>query len=158
VSGGALNLSGNGRLSSGAIATVSSGTLSTGGNETITRLNATGGTVNLTDTLTVTGTNGNASTVASSATLTGGTLSVQGTLAYQSTNNSTSRSGGKWARAGCTRRHSSRGVRLVLLDLNAEALAKAKQELGPRTLALRVDGTDPAAVRKTIDQAAEEAS
>jgi 3-oxoacyl-[acyl-carrier protein] reductase len=54
------------------------------------------------------------------------------------------------------RRLSSRGVRLVLLDLNAEALAKAKQELGPRTLALRVDVTDPAAVRKTIAQAASE--
>ena len=54
------------------------------------------------------------------------------------------------------RRLSSRGVRLVLLDLNADALAKARQELGPRTLALRVDVTDPTAVRKTIDQAAAE--
>jgi len=54
------------------------------------------------------------------------------------------------------RRLSSRGVRLVLLDLNPDALAKAKQELGPRTLALRVDVTDPATVRKTVDQAAAE--
>lgn len=52
------------------------------------------------------------------------------------------------------RRLSSRGVRLVLLDLNPDALAKAKQELGPRTLALRLDVTDPATVRKTVDQAA----
>ncbi len=54
------------------------------------------------------------------------------------------------------RRLSSREVRLVLLDLNPDALAKAKQELGPRTLALRVDVTDPATVRKTVDQAAAE--
>ena len=54
------------------------------------------------------------------------------------------------------RRLSLRGIRLVLLDLNDDALAKAKQELGPRTLALRVDVTDPSAMRKTIDQAAAE--
>jgi len=51
-------------------------------------------------------------------------------------------------------RLSTKGVRLVLLDFNTEALDKAKAELGPSTITACVDVTDHAAVRKAIDTAA----
>jgi fibronectin-binding autotransporter adhesin len=106
VGGGTLNFGSAGRLAVGATVNVTSGTLSTGGNETITRLNATGGTVNLTgDTLTVTGTGANQSSIGSSATATGGTINVQGTLDYQASSGTTAlsvASGGTLSGSGTT--------------------------------------------------------
>ena len=54
------------------------------------------------------------------------------------------------------RRLAARGVRLVLLDRNAEALAQAKTEFGTATITACVDVTDHAAVRGAIDAAAAE--
>ncbi len=106
VNQGTLALGSAGRLAANAVANVTGGTLSTGGNETITRLNATGGTVNLTgDILTVTGTGANKSMVNSSTTLTGGTISVQGAIDYQATSGSTAlsvASGGTLSGSGTT--------------------------------------------------------
>ena len=51
------------------------------------------------------------------------------------------------------RRLSAKGVRLILLDFNTEALGKAKAELGSSTITACVDVTDHAAVRKAIDTA-----
>ena len=107
VNGGNLNLSGNGRLSQYLTTTVSSGNFSTGGNETINRLVATGGTVDLTgDTLTVTGKDFNQSSIGSAVTLTGGTISVKGTLGYQASSATTDlsiESGGILFGAGTSR-------------------------------------------------------
>jgi len=55
------------------------------------------------------------------------------------------------------RRLGARGVRLVLLDFNPQALAKAKAELGASTITLPADVTDGAAVRRALDGAAAEA-
>ena len=52
------------------------------------------------------------------------------------------------------RRLAARGVRLVLLDRNEEALAKAQTEFGTATITACVDVTDHAAVRGAIDAAA----
>lgn len=54
-------------------------------------------------------------------------------------------------------RLAARGVRIVLLDFNPQALAKAKTELGTTTITLQADVTDGAAVRRAIDAAAAEA-
>ena len=106
ASGGTLESKGADKFADGATITVSGGTLKTGGNDIITRLNATSGTLDLSgDTLTVTGTGGNASSVGSGVTATGGTISVSGTLDYQSTTGSTAlsiASGGKLTGSGTT--------------------------------------------------------
>jgi autotransporter-associated beta strand protein len=102
---GTLALGSAGQLAAGATANVSGGILSTGGNETITRLNATGGTLNLTNTLTVTGTGDNQSSIGSSVMATGGTIYVAGTLDYRSTNGTTAlsvASGGRLTGSGTT--------------------------------------------------------
>jgi hypothetical protein len=102
---GTLALGSAGQLAAGATANVSGGILSTGGNETITRLNATGGTLNLTNTLTVTGTGDNQSSIGSSVMATGGTIYVAGTLDYRSTNGTTAlsvASGGRLTGSGKT--------------------------------------------------------
>jgi len=51
-------------------------------------------------------------------------------------------------------RLAARGVRLVLLDFNKEALAKTRNEFGPETITFCVDVTDHAAIRRAIDEAA----
>ena len=51
------------------------------------------------------------------------------------------------------RRLAARGVRLILLDMNRAALDRASALLGPDTLALQVDVTDPAAVKSAVDDA-----
>ena len=51
-------------------------------------------------------------------------------------------------------RLAARGVRLVLLDFNQEALAKTRNEFGQETITFCVDVTDHAAVRRAIDEAA----
>ncbi|MEY4300233.1 MAG: hypothetical protein RIR25_1469 [Verrucomicrobiota bacterium] len=51
-------------------------------------------------------------------------------------------------------RLAARGVRLVLLDFNKEALAKSRNECGQETITFCVDVTDHAAVRRAIDEAA----
>jgi len=51
-------------------------------------------------------------------------------------------------------RLAARGVRLVLLDFNKEALAKTRNEFGQETITFCVDVTDHAAVRRAIDEAA----
>lgn len=48
----------------------------------------------------------------------------------------------------------SRGVRLVLLDANAEALQRAADSLGAGTIAVQVDVTDSLAVKSAVDEAA----
>ncbi len=53
------------------------------------------------------------------------------------------------------RRLSERGVRLVLLDFNAQALEKAQSEFGARTICAQVDVSNHAAVRSAIDNAFE---
>jgi NAD(P)-dependent dehydrogenase (short-subunit alcohol dehydrogenase family) len=52
------------------------------------------------------------------------------------------------------RRLAERGVRLVLLDFNQEALAKVGKEFGPGTITVCVDVTDHSAVRRAVDGAA----
>lgn len=52
------------------------------------------------------------------------------------------------------RRLATRGVRLVLLDFNTAALAKAQAEFGSSTITTSVDVTDLAAVRRAVDEAA----
>lgn len=53
------------------------------------------------------------------------------------------------------RRLAGRGVRLILLDTNLVALDRAASELGPDTLGLQVDVTDPVAVKNAVDDAVE---
>ena len=52
-------------------------------------------------------------------------------------------------------RLAARGVRLVLLDFNKEALAKSRNECGQETITFCVDVTDHAAIRRAIDEAAQ---
>ena len=54
------------------------------------------------------------------------------------------------------RRLSGRGVRLVILDFNQDALDKARTIFGSGTITACVDVTDHAAVRRTVDEAAEQ--
>ncbi len=106
ASGGTLESTGANKFSDDATITVNGGTLVTGGNDTIRRLNATSGTVNLTDdTLTVTGTGANKSTIGSSATATGGTITIEGELDYQASSGTSAlsiASGGKLTGSGTT--------------------------------------------------------
>jgi len=51
-------------------------------------------------------------------------------------------------------RLAARGVRLVLLDFNKEALAKTRNEFGQEMITFCVDVTDHAAIRRAIDEAA----
>lgn len=51
-------------------------------------------------------------------------------------------------------RLAARGVRLVILDFNREALDKARAAFGPGTITACVDVTDHAAVRRAVDEAA----
>jgi NAD(P)-dependent dehydrogenase (short-subunit alcohol dehydrogenase family) len=50
----------------------------------------------------------------------------------------------------------SRGVRLVLLDANAEALQRAADSLGAGTITVQVDVTDSLAVKSCVDEVAAE--
>ena len=54
------------------------------------------------------------------------------------------------------KRLAERGVRLVILDFNQDALDKARNAFGPGTITACVDVTDHAAVRRTVDEAAEQ--
>jgi len=52
------------------------------------------------------------------------------------------------------KRLAERGVRLVILDFNQDALDKARNAFGPGTITSCVDVTDHAAVRRAVDDAA----
>ena len=52
------------------------------------------------------------------------------------------------------RRLAERGVRLVILDFNQDALDKARNAFGPGTITACVDVTDHASVRRAVDDAA----
>ena len=54
------------------------------------------------------------------------------------------------------RRLAGRGVCLVILDFNQDALDKARTIFGSGTITARLDVTDHAAVRRTVDEAAEQ--
>ena len=54
------------------------------------------------------------------------------------------------------KRLAERGVRLVLLDFNQDALNKARTIFGSGTITACVDVTDHTAVRRAIDEAAEQ--
>ena len=54
------------------------------------------------------------------------------------------------------KRLAERGVRLVILDFNQDALDKARNAFGPGTITACVDVTDHAAVRRAVDEAAEQ--
>jgi hypothetical protein len=106
ASGGTLESTGADKFADSATITVNGGTLVTGGNDTIRRLNATSGTVNLTgDTLTVTGTGANKSSIGSAVTATEGTISIEGELDYQASSGTSAlsiASGGRLTGSGTT--------------------------------------------------------